>query len=156
MSPQLSCGDTWQMLTWLKVFILYFCKIEISRNGEINKRSFSNPHPDQYYIYHVVDPYIVLSLPAMVFGLWMIIECFPSAEEEFLCLCHPSVDEWEKKKKFLQHYSVVIMAAMASVITSLTSVYSTVHPAADQRKYQSSASLVFVRGIHWIPRTNGQ
>ena len=36
------------------------------------------------------------------------------------------------------------MGAMASLITSLTSVYSTVHPGADQRKYQSSASLAFV------------
>ena len=45
VSPQLSCGDTWQIWTWLKVFNLYFCKIKISRNGEINERSFSNPHP---------------------------------------------------------------------------------------------------------------
>ena len=40
------------------------------------------------------------------------------------------------------------MGAMASLITSLTSVYSTVHPGADQRKHQSSASLAPVRGIH--------
>ena len=46
------------------------------------------------------------------------------------------------------HYSDVIMGAMASQITSLTIVYSTVCPGADQRKHQSSASLAFVRGIH--------
>ena len=45
VSPQLSCGDTWQIWTWLKVSNLNFCKIKISRNGEINERSFSNPHP---------------------------------------------------------------------------------------------------------------
>ena len=48
---------------------------------------------------------------------------------------------------------------MASQITSLTVVYSTVYSDADQRKHQSSASLAFVRGIHrdrWIPRTKGQ
>ena len=45
VSPQLSCGDTWQIWTWLKVSNLYFCKIKISRNGEINERSFRNPHP---------------------------------------------------------------------------------------------------------------
>ena len=38
---------------------------------------------------------------------------------------------------------------MASQITSPTLVYSTVHSGADQRKHQSSASLAFVRGIHW-------
>ena len=49
------------------------------------------------------------------------------------------------------HYSDVIMGTMASLITSLTSVYSTVHPGADQRKHQSSASLAFVWGIHRKP-----
>ena len=45
----------------------------------------------------------------------------------------------------------VIMSAMASQITSLTIVYSTVYSGADQRKHQSSASLAFVRGIHRWP-----
>ena len=40
------------------------------------------------------------------------------------------------------------MGAMASQITSLTIVYSTVYSGADQRKHQSSASLAFVTGIH--------
>ena len=53
--------------------------------------------------------------------------------------------------KMQVHYSDVIMGAMASQITSLTVVYSTVHSGADQRKFQSSASLAFVRGIHWWP-----
>ena len=37
------------------------------------------------------------------------------------------------------------MGAMASQITSLTIVYSTVYSGADERKHQSSASLVYVR-----------
>ena len=50
-----------------------------------------------------------------------------------------------------RHYDDVIMGAMASYITSLNIVYSTVYSAADQRKHQSSASLAFVRGIHrWL------
>ena len=43
------------------------------------------------------------------------------------------------------------MDKMASQITSLTIVYSTVYSDADQRKHQSSASLAFVRGIHRGP-----
>ena len=42
----------------------------------------------------------------------------------------------------------VIMVAIASQITSLTTVYSIVYSDADQRKNQSSASLAFGRGIH--------
>ena len=41
------------------------------------------------------------------------------------------------------HYNDVIMSAMASQITSLTIVCSTVYSGADHRKYQSSASLAF-------------
>ena len=44
-----------------------------------------------------------------------------------------------------------IMGAITSRITSLTIVYPTVYSHADQRKHQSSASLVFVRGIHRGP-----
>ena len=49
------------------------------------------------------------------------------------------------------HYGDVIMGTIASQITSLTIVYSTDYSDADQRKYQSSASLAFVRGFHLGP-----
>ena len=51
----------------------------------------------------------------------------------------------------LLHYDDVIMGAMASQITSLTILYSTVYSDSDQRKHQSFASLAFVRGIHRWP-----
>ena len=49
------------------------------------------------------------------------------------------------------HYCDVIMGAMASQITGLTIIYSTVYSGADQRKHESPASLAFVRGIHRWP-----
>ena len=49
------------------------------------------------------------------------------------------------------HYIDVIMGTIASQITSLTIVFSTVYSDADQRKHQSSASLAFVQGIHRGP-----
>ena len=51
-------------------------------------------------------------------------------------------------KQSRTHYNGFIMGAMASQITSLTIVYSTVYSGAYQRKHQSSA---FVRGIHRWP-----
>ena len=53
--------------------------------------------------------------------------------------------------RFWSHYDDVIMSAIASQITSLTIVYSTDYPGADQSKHQSSASLAFVWGIHRGP-----
>ena len=45
------------------------------------------------------------------------------------------------------HYSDLIMSTMASQITGISIVYSTICSGADQRKHQSSASLACVRGI---------
>ena len=68
------------------------------------------------------------------------------------------VNEIEIRLKF-RLYLDVIMTTMASQITSLTVVYSTVYSDADQRKHQNSASLAFVWGSdrdRWIPHTKGQ
>ena len=48
------------------------------------------------------------------------------------------------------HYSDVIMGMVAFPITSFTIVYSIVYSGKGERD-QSSASLAFVRGIHWWP-----
>ena len=52
---------------------------------------------------------------------------------------------------WVTHYNDVIMSAMASQITGFSIVYFTFCSGADQRKYQSSASLAFVRGSHRWP-----
>ena len=49
------------------------------------------------------------------------------------------------------HYNDVIMSTMASQITCVSIVCSTVCSGADQIQHQSSASLAFVRGIHRLP-----
>ena len=51
----------------------------------------------------------------------------------------------------LSHCNDVIMSAMASQITSLAIVYSSVYSGAYQRQYQNSSSLAFVRRIHRSP-----
>ena len=59
----------------------------------------------------------------------------------------PSRSLWRRCKESA-HYYDVIMDTIASQITSLTIIYSTVYSDADQSKHQSSASLAFVREIH--------
>ena len=53
---------------------------------------------------------------------------------------------WISMLFFSWHYNDVIMDAIASQITSLTIVYSTVYSDADQRKHQSSVSLNLCAG----------
>ena len=45
VSPQLNCGDTCQIWMWFKESNMYFWHTENFAYGEINERSFSNPHP---------------------------------------------------------------------------------------------------------------
>ena len=49
------------------------------------------------------------------------------------------------------HYNDVIMSAMATQITGVSIVCSSVGSGEDQRKHQSPASLAFVLGIHRWP-----
>ena len=49
------------------------------------------------------------------------------------------------------HYGDVIMSTMASQITGVSVVCSTVYSGSEERKHQSSASLAIVRGIHQSP-----
>ena len=60
--------------------------------------------------------------------------------------------------KLSTHYSDVILDVMASQITSLAIVFSTVYSGGDQRKHQSSASLAFklMWGIHRGPVNSPQ
>ena len=62
-----------------------------------------------------------------------------------------SVTQLISMNRLFRHINDAIMGAIASQITNLTIVYSTVYWGADQRKHQSPASLVFVRGINRWP-----
>ena len=66
-------------------------------------------------------------------------------------MLHRNIQPWRPLMNFHRHYGDVIMGTIASQITSLTTVYSTVYSDADQRKHQSSTSLAFVQGIHREP-----
>ena len=66
---------------------------------------------------------------------------------------HATVMYWNILLQVLMclHFNDIIMSTMASQITSLTIIYSTVYSGADQRKHESSASLVFLRRIQRRP-----
>ena len=59
----------------------------------------------------------------------------------------------------LIHYSDVIVDTIASQISSLMIVYSTVYPGADQRKHKAPRHGPLCgefTGDRWIPRNKGQ
>ena len=58
---------------------------------------------------------------------------------------------WRQCNELKLHYNDVILSAMTFQITGVSIVCSIVCSGADQRKHKSSASLAFVRGIHWWP-----
>ena len=91
------------------------------------------------------------SAPSHFLNQWMLVYW------RHICVTRPRWFETPPSLKTMScltwqfHYSDVIMATIASQITSLTIVYSTVYSGADQRKHQSSASLAFVWGSHRVP-----
>ena len=72
-----------------------------------------------------------------------------SVQQPFFCPNNMVPGLWLKQTH--AYYNDVTMSAIASQITSLAIVYSTVYPGTDEGIYQSSASLDFVRGIHRWP-----
>ena len=70
--------------------------------------------------------------------------------------CKRSNRHEQTKRPVSIHYNDVIMISMASQITVVSFVYSTVCSGADQRKHQSSASLAFMREIQLWPVNSPQ
>ena len=63
------------------------------------------------------------------------------------------------KSYVFMHYSDVIMGAIASLITSLTSVYSSIHPSVDKKNIKAPRHWPLCgefTGDRWILHTNGQ
>ena len=80
---------------------------------------------------------------------------YPTGELRGVCC-----ETWDKINQVItashgthypSHYCDVIMGTIASQITSLVVVYSTLYSGPDQRQHQGSVSLAFVRGIHRWP-----
>ena len=69
----------------------------------------------------------------------------------YIAHTHGSIQRWHSNKITSRSLRWRQMGAIASQITSLSIVYSTVYSGADQSKHQSSASLAFVWGIHRGP-----
>ena len=93
-------------------------------------------HIDVLYISYDIFPFVILT--------YFILSITSKCESHHLCV--GTNDRWPTLPE--THYCDVIMGAVASQITSITIVYSTVYSDADQRKHQSSASLAFVPPVN--------
>ena len=89
----------------------------------------------------------VLEISLLYLG-WIIMKVLQNKDEKWQAT---TSDFFQMSNSNFIHYDDVIMTTMASQITSLTIVYSTVYSGADQRKHQRSVSLASVREIHWRP-----
>ena len=116
------------------------------RTTILKRTPIKSPACSHGYLYSAklsdVDCMVSGALLRFVFGFPFQISCAHS-----LCRCLETC--WFGGQDI--RYGDVIMGTIASQITSLTIVCSTVYSGADQRTHQSSASLAFVRGIHRGP-----
>ena len=94
---------------------------------------------------------IVLSLIAETLVSFMVSSCIPITRSLMSQMVGQDEQGNMTRTVHETHYNDVIMGVMASQITSLTIVFSTVYLDTDQRKQQSSTSLAYVRGNHRRP-----
>ena len=97
--------------------------------------------------YEIMVPFCVYSVFPLLLIFWL---CWDILQQK---IPTPSITELYHGPTCI-NYRDAIMGMMASQISSLVIVNSTVYSGTDQRKYQSSASLAFVRGIHQWPVTS--
>ena len=116
-----------------------------------NKSCVSNILDSQYYTsaWLYQDPNLNIIVPTYVLLIEHLAMC---SDYQWFTVAYYwtrwCLSKWPTR---YQHHSDVKMGAMASQITSISIVYSTVCSGADRRRHQSSASLAFVRGIHRWP-----
>ena len=108
------------------------------------------------YLFVYMDMYIFSGFQESKIGCECCVEMFSSDTSHPKKCLYYGRNRWKTDVTNPCHYGDVIMGAIASQITSLTIVYSTVYSDVDQRKHQSSASLAFVWGIHRGPVNSPQ
>ena len=72
---------------------------------------------------------------------------YEDRDQSLIFCCGVIINEWHKAL----HYSDVIVGAMASQVTSVNIVYSTVYSGADERKHQGPRVSGLCEGIHRWP-----
>ena len=87
---------------------------------------------------------------ADIFKCILLIACGEdcSLQSNWQCVIYGLGNDLMLKGQSTTHYNDIIMSAVASQITSVSIVCSTLGSGPDQRIHQRSASLAFVRGIH--------
>ena len=117
---------------------------------------FKQYSPDSYFPYTKLDIASNNSLLLLITPFLSLMQCFRFLIFMMFTYFYSCMNTWLFQWPVYavlrkQHYDDVKIDAMASQITSLTIVYSTIYSGADQRKHQTSPSLAFVRGIRRGP-----
>ena len=119
-----------------------------------NNRKDNHLHAKKFNSSRPSDAYIRVSTRSSLFQImWCPLFGAKTLTEPMMTFCQldPTEQTLMTIKRLVcvkEHYNDVIMSAVSSQITGVSIVCPTVCLGADQRKYQSSASLVFVRGFH--------
>ena len=161
---QLNCGDTCEIWMRFKECNRYFCEITNFAYGEIDERSFSNPHPMIFIkLFRRLGNIVLDSLGRII--------------NHVHCLCH-LYSHWFSSLFYSQRLNDDIdlgqscpmqwlvawhyLSEMASQITSVSIVCSTIYSfirAQIKENIKASRHWPLCReftGHRWIPRTKGQ
>ena len=133
---------------------LYVCSLDEQQpEGQLNHshaKKFNSSRPSDAYMRVWTWSSLFQKMECPLFGAKTLTEPMMT-----FCELDPTEQTLMTIKRLVcvkEHYNDVIMGAVSSQITGVSIVCSIVCLGADQRKYQISASLVFVRGFQRWPR----
>ena len=122
------------VIVWL---LLYFTTVVRVNSFRMYCDSFFSWNAYATYIWHIFGSSLCVCLQMISHDAAPNVSIVRALPTTYICI-----------EGHCSHYNDVVMGVMASQITSLTIVYSTVYSGADKKQHQSTASLAFVRGIH--------
>ena len=97
VSPQLSCIDICQIWMWFEESNMYFCHIETFAYGEIDERSFSNPHP---WTFHFRCPSGIRNIALNCVHIYISVYIHMFASEQYLRYFYYLLTKWRKKSSY--------------------------------------------------------
>ena len=131
------CRSMWWVMTLLRILICVSAII-ICAN----------------YVFRIICLFyelVRMNVAAVLISAWVIVELITLITRWYqFCRSCAGDGSVIDHRAITYHYSDVIMGVMSQIL-SPTIAYSTVYSGADQRKHQSSASLVIMRRIHRWP-----
>ena len=134
-------------IIWIKVFHFFYIKLTSPELHDVNSTVCSTKKHQSSTLLALCE----WAKPPAIDGFPLCRKCFHVCPDIispiWTSFLFPNSKSGYSTVLLTNHYSEIIISTMISQVTGVSAICST----ADQRKYESTVSLAFLRRIHWWP-----